>query len=59
MNLAPLHLLVLAALGASAVAQAPTKTPPWWGVQDEVTVSLYWDFNTSFPAGQQIGRAHV
>ena len=52
MNRAPLHLLALATLGATIAAQSPAKTPPWWGVQDEVTVSLYWDFNTPFPAGQ-------
>lgn len=38
-------------LGAAARAQTPDKPPPWWGVQDENTVSLYWNFDTPFPAG--------
>src|SRR5262245_23386393 len=53
MNTRALHLsarrsvqltLLLAGLfsGGSALAQAPVKPPPWWGVQDEVTLSIYW-----------------
>lgn len=41
----PLPLALCAVLGSSALlAQTPTDAPPWWGVQDDVTVSLYWDF---------------
>jgi len=35
----------VALLAAAVTAQAPTDAPPWWGVQDEVTVSLHWDFD--------------
>ena len=49
---APCRLLALvAALGGALFAQSPENPPPWWRVQDNVTVSLYWDFNTPFPAG--------
>ena len=49
---APCRLVALvAALGGALVAQSPENPPPWWRVQDNVTVSLYWDFNTPFPAG--------
>lgn len=34
-----------------AHAQSPEKPPPWWGVQDDVTVSLYWNFDAPFPPG--------
>ena len=45
----PAHLLALFAglLSDAALAQTtplPVKPPPWWAVQDNVTVSLYWDF---------------
>lgn len=35
----------VALLTAAVAAQAPADPPPWWGVQDEVTVSLQWDFD--------------
>ena len=47
----PCRFLV-AALGgilfatAVARAQTPHNPPRWWRVQDDVTVSLAWDFNT-------------
>jgi len=37
--------LALSALCAAVTAQTPIDAPPWWGVQDEVTVSLAWDFD--------------
>lgn len=33
---------------AVATAQDPVNPPPWWGVQDEETVSLSWNFPTTF-----------
>jgi hypothetical protein len=45
MNIVPLRSLVASLLLAgSGLAQAPSDRPPWWGVVDDVTVSLYWDF---------------
>jgi hypothetical protein len=44
--------LVLALFGATALAQGPVNPPPWWGIVDDVTVSLSWNFNTAFAAGQ-------
>ncbi|MFN3241568.1 MAG: hypothetical protein ACE37K_08655 [Planctomycetota bacterium] len=41
----PSRSLALAALCATAAAQTPVDSPPWWGVQDEVTVSIAWDFD--------------
>ena len=41
--------LALLALCASARAQTPVKPPPWWGVHDDVTVSLYWNFDSGLP----------
>lgn len=35
-----------------APAQAPHNPPPWWRVQDDVTVSLAWDFDTPWQPGQ-------
>ena len=32
--------------------QTPVDPPPWWGVADNVTVSLFWDFNAPFQPGQ-------
>ncbi len=40
-RLIALLLLLAAALGA----QTPTNPPPWWGIPDDDTVSLYWDFS--------------
>jgi hypothetical protein len=40
--------LALGLVAKSATAQGPRNPPPWWGVQDEVTVSLSFDFNTQF-----------
>jgi hypothetical protein len=34
-----------AAFGAATAAQTPVKPPPWWRVNDDVTVSLAWDFD--------------
>ena len=49
---APRRLLALVPLFAGALAaQTPENPPPWWRVQDNVTVSLYWDFNTPFANG--------
>ncbi|MCU0867036.1 MAG: hypothetical protein MUC36_24900 [Planctomycetes bacterium] len=53
MNFAPRLLLPLA-LGLSMStlpAQDPVEAPPWWRVQDDVTVSLYWSFDTPFAPG--------
>jgi hypothetical protein len=40
-------LLAAAVLAAAAAAQLPKPVdgPPWWGVSDNDTVSIYWDFN--------------
>jgi len=38
-------------LGAPVLAQAPENPPPWWRVNDNVTVSLYWNFDTPFAPG--------
>jgi hypothetical protein len=44
--LAHLPALFAGLLSAAALAQPqlPVKPPPWWGVQDDVTLSAYWDF---------------
>src|SRR5262245_60382 len=42
--LAHLPVLFAGLLSAAALAQTPVKPPPWWTVQDAVTLSLYWDF---------------
>ena len=47
-----LSSLILGLIVVNAVAQAPENPPPWWGVQDNVTVSLSWTFDTAFPNGQ-------
>lgn len=39
----PLAGLLLVAAAAAQTA-SPLNPPPWWGMQDNVTVSLYWDF---------------
>lgn len=44
--------LALGLIAANAVAQTPENPPPWWGIQDNVTVSLSWTFPTAFPNGQ-------
>lgn len=46
-----LALAFAAGLACALAAQSPVKGPPWWRVQDNVTVSLYWDFNTPFANG--------
>lgn len=43
--------LALGLLHPSAAAQTPEKPPPWWGVSDDVTVSLHWNFDAPFPPG--------
>lgn len=40
-----LESLALSALCATVAAQTPVDAPPWWGVQDDVTVSIAWDFD--------------
>ena len=48
MNFAPFPLSALLAgflLCGAAAAQIPVDPPPWWRVPDDVTVSLFWDFN--------------
>lgn len=47
-----LPTIALGLMAASAIAQSPENPPPWWGVQDNVTVSLSWTFDTAFPNGQ-------
>ena len=42
-------LLSLLAIGATLAAQTPTKPPPWWNVQDDVTVSLSYNFSGPTP----------
>ena len=42
-------LLALAVSCASLAAQTPVKPPPWWRVNDDVTVSLFFDFNLPPP----------
>lgn len=52
MNRVPHPLPAFAAgllLAAAAAAQTPVEPPPWWRVNDNVTVSLYWDFNGPAP----------
>lgn len=54
MTLAIHRLLALAfaaCVACALAAQTPSKSPPWWRVNDNVTVSLYWDFNAPFAAG--------
>ncbi|MCK5942877.1 MAG: hypothetical protein KAI24_12950 [Planctomycetes bacterium] len=38
-------MLAIGSLCATIAAQTPSEPPRWWGVQDEVTVSLAWDFD--------------
>lgn len=49
----PFHLLpsamFLAAACGSLVAQTPANPPPWWRVNDDVTVSLFYDFSGATP----------
>lgn len=41
-------LLAMFAFAVPALrAQEPKDPPPWWGVNDEDTVSLHWDFNSA------------
>jgi len=42
-------LLAAAIAAGSLAAQTPEGAPPWWGVQDDVTVSLYWNFSGPNP----------
>ena len=41
-------LLLLIATAHAQGGPGPKDPPPWWGVQDDVTVSLSFDFNTPF-----------
>lgn len=50
----PRALAAAALLGAALPCQSPSKPPPWWGVQDEVTVSLHWDFSGPAPLSPQL-----
>jgi hypothetical protein len=43
--------LLTTALAATAFAQSPEDAPPWWRVQDDQTVSLFWSFDPPFPQG--------
>src|SRR5262249_12210637 len=45
-------LLAAAVLAAAAAAQLPKPVdgPPWWGVSDNDTVSIYWGFDTAATA---------
>ncbi len=52
--------LLSAVLASTLAAQIPTPldAPPWWGVQDEETMSLYWDFSGATPfVPQQVATA--
>jgi hypothetical protein len=53
MNSAPrcLPALFAGVLLGTAAAQTPENPPPWWRVNDNVTVSLYWSFDTPFAPG--------
>jgi len=53
MRYSPCRSLVLAAAlwSGGLGAQTPENPPPWWRVQDNVTVSLYWNFNAPFANG--------
>ncbi|MCR9245659.1 MAG: hypothetical protein NXI31_11555 [bacterium] len=59
----PTPILISSALavflsGSQLVAQQPTDPPPWWGVQDDETLSLYWDFSGPNPLDpQQVATA--
>jgi len=44
-----LGALTTVLLGSQLLAQIPDKPPPWWGVQDNVTVSLFWNFSGPAP----------
>jgi hypothetical protein len=44
-------------LGCALPCQSPSKPPPWWGVQDDVTVSLYWNFSGPAPLQPQVVAA--
>ncbi|MFK7741063.1 MAG: hypothetical protein AB8H80_12145 [Planctomycetota bacterium] len=37
--------LLASACFGSTLAQGPENAPPWWGVQDDVTVSVSWNFD--------------
>lgn len=41
----PLRCSCALLLAATALAQTPTDPPPWWGKNDQDTVSLYWSFD--------------
>ena len=43
----------------SLLAQTPVNPPPWWRVDDEVTVTLGWNFDTPFPNGQPPAQPSV
>jgi hypothetical protein len=47
-----LPTIAIGLLSNLANAQVPENPPPWWGIADDFTVSLYWDFNQSFQPGQ-------
>lgn len=49
MNSASHHWLACCASACLATfAAAQEEPPPWWGVQDDVTVSLHWNFDNAF-----------
>jgi hypothetical protein len=44
-TLAALAACLLCANAQAQTQPTPENAPPWWGVQDNFTVSLHWDFN--------------
>ena len=52
MNALPRTLLALPLALLAAAALGQDKPPPWWGVQHEVGISLFWNFDTPFVPGQ-------
>ena len=45
LHLVPSAMLAFAFTCGSLAAQIPVKPPPWWRVNDDVTVSLFFEFN--------------
>lgn len=50
-----LSMFATTLLGGFAQAQTPRNPPPWWGVNDDRTLSLYFDFNALPLIPQLIG----
>ncbi|MCA8973536.1 MAG: hypothetical protein KDC98_02390 [Planctomycetes bacterium] len=49
-----LSALATTLLNGLLAAQTPLDPPPWWGVSDDRTLSLYWDFSGPAPFTPQI-----